>query len=255
MPVGLRREMWVLRKVFLYELRRLLLNKGYWGLAAVSLVLGSQVLRSAVILGVADTAPFSPWSFGSYLAQLMPLLSVLLVFLLWNQCAEKTRGLEVLAQATPTPPQKLLFAKCGAVAVAWLLLTVLVVGLGIGFLVTLFGADVPLGSFVLPALLTLIPPLFLLMGAGLWIGRARPALLFVLMAVVFLLGFVPLPASVELYGTALFTEYPLTLEVLDPAFRVPFEALAAKSVYILLGVGMASLAMRKVKRHPSAIKQ
>ena len=105
-------------KLFRYELHRSIWNKGFLGIALVTLWYAWQLLNGTIILGVANTAPFSPWSFGSYLSQLMPLLSIMLLFLLWNMSAEKTRGLETLADATPMKPGKYLLIKCGAAASA-----------------------------------------------------------------------------------------------------------------------------------------
>ncbi len=53
-----------MRKIFLYECKRLLWNKFFAGLVLVLLFYGWQVLRRVTILGVSHTAPFSPWSFG-----------------------------------------------------------------------------------------------------------------------------------------------------------------------------------------------
>ena len=61
-------------KIFRYECRRLLWNKFFIGLAVVLLLYGVFVLHAVTILGVAHTAPFSPWSFGDYLSRMMPLL-------------------------------------------------------------------------------------------------------------------------------------------------------------------------------------
>ena len=55
-----------MRKIFLYECKRLLWNKFFAGLVLVLLFYGWQVLRRVTILGVSHTAPFSPWSFGDF---------------------------------------------------------------------------------------------------------------------------------------------------------------------------------------------
>ena len=65
-----------MHKIFHYELRRLLWNKFFFGLLAVTLFYAYQVFTGEIILGVAHTAPFSPWSFGCYLSRLLPLLWV-----------------------------------------------------------------------------------------------------------------------------------------------------------------------------------
>lgn len=67
-------------KIYLYELRRTVRSKFFWGLLAVCLFFGWNTLKTATIRGAAHTAPFSPWSFGAYLARLLPLLGVALLF-------------------------------------------------------------------------------------------------------------------------------------------------------------------------------
>lgn len=59
-------------KIFRYECKRLLWNKFFFGILAVTLFYGWQVLTGASILGVSHTAPFSPWTFGDYLSRLPP---------------------------------------------------------------------------------------------------------------------------------------------------------------------------------------
>lgn len=63
-----------MNKIFRYELRRLLWNKLFFGILLVSLGYGWLTLTGSVVRGVAHTAPFSPWSFGYYLSQALPLI-------------------------------------------------------------------------------------------------------------------------------------------------------------------------------------
>ena len=49
-----------MRKIFLYECKRLLWNKFFFGILLILLLFGWQVLDQVTILGVAHTAPFSP---------------------------------------------------------------------------------------------------------------------------------------------------------------------------------------------------
>ena len=66
-------------KIFGYELRRLLGNKFSAGLAVLTLAYSYWVMNEEVILGIANTAPFSPWSFGVYLGRVMPVLAAALL--------------------------------------------------------------------------------------------------------------------------------------------------------------------------------
>ena len=90
-----------MRKIFRYELRRAVCNKFFLGLLVVSLYFGWQTLNSEVIKGIAHTAPFSPWSFGYYSAQVLPLLSVALLFFLWGIFSKEARRVKPLTDATP----------------------------------------------------------------------------------------------------------------------------------------------------------
>ena len=81
-----------MRKIFLYECKRLLWNKFFAGLVLVLLFYGWQVLRRVTILGVSHTAPFSPWSFGDFLSRMLPLLWIGALFFLTFFTSEKARG-------------------------------------------------------------------------------------------------------------------------------------------------------------------
>lgn len=236
MPADYRKEMCFVNKIFRYELRRLVFSKFFLGLAAVTFWYGWQILNTSTILGIAHTAPFSPWSFGSYLSQLLPLLSVILLFLIWNQCNKPARRAEALTTATAQNPGTYRLVKCGAAAAAWLSLAVLLITLGIGFLLALFGRDVPVSEYTVPALTSLLPPLILLAGTGLLAGRIHSNLLIAMTALVLGIGYLPLPDPIDLYSAVLFTQYSLTLDKPDPSFAVPMTSAIGKCIQIFVGI-------------------
>ena len=84
-------------KIFRYECKRLLWNKFFFGILAVTLFYGWQVLGGTTILGVAHTAPFSPWSFGDYLSRMVPLLWVGVLFFLTFFTSPKALGMVYLS--------------------------------------------------------------------------------------------------------------------------------------------------------------
>ncbi len=241
----MRKEKLDVNKVFYYELRRTVCSRFFVGLTAVTLWYGRQILTTSTILGVAHTAPFSPWSFGSYLAALMPLLNVSLLFFLWNLCNHKARLVETLVNASSPHPRQYRLIKCCAAAAAWMILALLAAALGAGFLLNLFGPAVPLAQFPAPAALVLLPSLVFVLGTGLLVGRIHPGLLFVMMALVFGWGFVPFPMAADLYRQNLFTRYPMTLPNLDPAFTVPSEAVIGSCLFILAGAAALAVSMHK----------
>lgn len=91
-------------KIFRYECKRLLWNKFFFGILAVTLFYGWQVLTGASILGVSHTAPFSPWTFGDYLSRLLPLLWIGVLFFLTFFTSGAERRAAVLTAATPVRP-------------------------------------------------------------------------------------------------------------------------------------------------------
>ena len=238
-----------MNKIFPYELRRLLGGKFFLGLPAISLLYAWQLLSRSVILGVADTAPFSPWSFGCYLGGLQPLLGLTLLFLLWEQGREQARSMELLASATPTSPGRYRLTKALAAAAAWLLLALGLCLLGLGFLSRLFGDAVQALALLWPALVLLLPALAFLLGGGLWLARRRPALAAIPLALALLVSYLPLPLCLDLCGSRLFSQYPLTLGQPDPAFSLPPAAWVMRGVYLTLGCSCFFLAVRHKRNH------
>ena len=236
-------------KVFRYELHRLVYSKIFLGLLIVLSAYGWQMLSTETILGVAHTAPFSPWSFGCYLTQLLPLLSLSLLFFLWDISSGKAKRVEILSSATPVEPGKLMAVKGLAVAAAWGLLALVVAGMGIAFLLYLFKGAVPVWQLLGAAALALLPPLIFLLGAGLLAGRKNAALVLILVPAAALLALLPLPAFAQLFPTGFFSEYPLTLG-LDPALRVSAGFLLGRAAYTAIGLGLAICATKtKAENH------
>ncbi|RAZ93293.1 hypothetical protein DK853_41025, partial [Klebsiella oxytoca] len=67
----------------------------------VTLGYGWLTLTGFVIRGIAHTAPFSPWSFGYYLSQTLPLICLGELFFLAFFFSKEEYLLRPLIQATP----------------------------------------------------------------------------------------------------------------------------------------------------------
>ena len=106
-------------KIFGYELRRLLGNKFSAGLAVLTLAYSYWVMNEEVILGIANTAPFSPWSFGVYLGRVMPVLAAALLFFLSFYHSPEAERVRPLFDAAMTAPGVYWAACCGACAAAF----------------------------------------------------------------------------------------------------------------------------------------
>ena len=236
-------------KIFRYECRRLLWNKFFIGLAVVLLLYGAFVLHAVTILGVARTAPFSPWSFGDFLSRMLPLLWIGMLFFLTFYTSPKARRAAALTDAAPMPRRTYALARCAAALTGGVLLTLLCMAEAAVFYGRMFNWY-SWGSLLLPALVTLLPALVFALGSGWLLGRRRSWLVYVWMAVPFLLAALPLPEALGLWNGSFFAAYPLTLETLDPAFRLPGAVAAAQAA--LLAAGAALLAAGNRHRHPAA---
>ena len=233
-------------KIFRYECRRLLWNKFFGGLLLVLLFYGWQVLSRVTILGVSHTAPFSPWSFGDFLSRMVPLLWIGSLFFLTFFTSGKARRVAVLTDAAPMEPRRYALARCGAALAGTALLALAVLAEAAVFYGWYFGWYGWM-ELIAPALVTLLPPLAFALGSGWLLGRVRPWLLYVWMPLPLALALLPLPEALELWNGSFFTQYPLTLGTLDPAFSLPAAVLLVQCA--LLAAGVVLLALPPRRRH------
>ncbi len=233
-------------KIFLYECKRLIFNKFFCGILFVLLFYGWQVLSNATILGVSHTAPFSAWSFGDYLSRMLPLLWIGVLFFLTFFTSAKARRAAVLTDATQTSPRRYALARCSAALMGTVLLTLACLVEAAVFYGRYFGWYA-WGELLVPTIVTLIPALVFALGSGWLLGRIRPWLIYVWMAVPFACMALPLPKTLSLWNGSFFTNYPLTLGILDPAFSLPVSVVLAQCGLLLCGIAL--LVYRSGKTH------
>lgn len=222
-------------KIFLYECKRLIINKFFFGILFVLLFYGWQVLSNTTILGVSHTAPFSAWSFGDYLCRMLPLLWIGALFFLTFFTSAKARRAAVLTDATQTSPRRYALARCGAALTGTVLLALACLAETAVFYGRYFGWYA-WGGLLAPALVTLIPALVFALGSGWLLGRIRPWLIYVWMAVPFACMALPLPETLGLWNGSFFANYPLTLGTLDPAFSLPVSVVLAQCAILVCGI-------------------
>lgn len=225
-------------KIFYYELRRLLLNRFFAALLIITLYFSWRTLQDETILGVANTAPFSPWSIGSYLTHVLPLLIITLLFFISFLFSPQEKHVSVLTNATPTNPARYLLTRLTAILFGFLLLASAVFLLGYGFLWRLFG-NISFISQLPPAMYVLIPiPLFFL-GLGAFIIQIHSGFGYALMLITLLLS------QIGLLGSRFFQEYPLTLGTLDPVFSVSGSFLLSRLALCAMGIILLILSLKR----------
>lgn len=222
-------------KVVQYELKRLLWNKIFFGILVICLGFGVSLLQGEIIMGVSNTAPFSPWSFGSYLSQLIPVICLGELFFLTFFLSDKKRKVNIIIQSTPISPWRYALIRCGTVLVGTLLLAICVIILYLVSYTVLFG-KFDYGALVLPAFLALFPAMLFCLGVGYRLGAIHPVLLYLLMPVIFILSIMPLQPILDFSMGSFFETHPLALGILDPAFTVTYSLLGIRAMYAVVGI-------------------
>jgi len=224
-----------LNKLFCYEFRRLILNKLFFGILAFSMLYGWLTLTSVTIQGIANTAPFSLWSFGEYLSRLTPLICLGELFFLTFFTSRQEQRVAVITHAAPVSQQKYAAVRCGAVLLGTAVLAFCIVGLCWVFSFRLFDYTESAG-YIAPVALILIPAVTFCLGLGWVLGHIHPALMYGLTVMVFIFSWAPLPQAVSFSMNSFFANYPRTLGILDPAFSLPHFVLCGRVLYFLAGV-------------------
>lgn len=235
-----------MRKIYKYECKRILWNKFFIGLTLILLFYGWQVLGSVTVLGVSHTAPFSPWSFGDYLSRLLPLLWVGSLLFLTFFTSGKARRVMVLTNATPVSPRRYALTRCAA-ALTGTGLLVLFILVEAGIFYGVYFRWYKWGSLLSPAFMTLLPPLLFALGSGWLLGQNKGWLLYIWMLLPFACMALPLPKALSLWNGSFFTEYPLALGGLDPAFSMPVSNIAVQCILLLIGAFLLFNCSRKRK--------
>lgn len=221
-------------KIFRYECKRLFCNKFFFGFVLVLLFYGWQVLNRITLLGVSHTAPFSPWSFGDYLSRMLPLLWAGALFFLTFFTSTAAQRREVLTAATPMKPTTYGLIRCCAALLGTVVLSLATLLLAVVFYGRLFHWY-DWSALLLPAFLTLTPPLVFALGSGWAVGRLRPWLLLLWLPFPLLLQALPLPDFLSLLNGSIFVDRPLALGILDPPFSLPAKTILAQGLIFLTG--------------------
>lgn len=228
-------------KIFRYELRRVVLSKPFLFITAITLAYAVYLLKTEVMFGHADTAPFSPWSFLAYLCRLLPFLCAAMLFFVSRQTAPREKAVETLAAATPTPRYARKGIKLSVIAVAFLGAALLVLVAYALFCLIQFQHS-GLGWMWPLAALVILPALLFYMGIGLWLGKVHHNLVYLLLALLFFAAFVgfSLPPVVDLFGNSILAGAQSTyLQAGTIPFVVPAQYLGSRIVMALAGLGLS----------------
>ena len=227
-------------RIFKYETKRLLLNKFFIGLCVINCAFAWYTLTSGTIAGIAHTAPFSPWSFGAYLASVMPISILTVLFLLGFFYSKKEKQTAALTAAAPVDPARYALIRLAVAALGFVFICTLTAAMCIIFYAIFFNYW-DFSVFLLPALLTILPCFVFFLGAGNLLGRIHTGLLYGLMLITFAMSFIPMSGALSfigVFGGNFYAAFPLSLPPGadgDPAFTLSAAFLVMRAVYFALG--------------------
>jgi len=214
----------------------MLFSKFYIALLIINGAFAWFVLTTDIIAGVAFTAPFSFWSYGAYMATVMPMAMMTAMFLLSSYYSKNEKQVEVLTSATPVDEVKYMLVRNATVALGFLLLILTAILLSSYFYSTYFGYWN--FGFLWIAVLTIMPGFVFFIGLGHWAGSVRTWFLYVLVPVTFAVGFLRHPIALDIYGGGYYSGFPLTLPVGadgEPAFVLSAVFLVTRALYLIIG--------------------
>lgn len=166
---------------------------------------------------------------------------------------KQQKRVEILISAAPITHTKTLMIRTAALGVCFLIICLIESVLGAVFYASFFGYY-GFGAFILPALLEIIPCFVFSVGIGHLAGRIHQGLVYALLPIVFITGFLGAAGAFDLFGGGFFSAYPLTLPVNsdgEPGFVMNSTWLLARFIYLVAGAAIliANSAFRpKIKR-------
>lgn len=232
----------------------MLWNRIFFGLLVVNGLFAWFVLSLDIIQGIAYTAPFSAWSFCTYIGKTLPLAMATVLLLLSSYYGRKQKQLETLTLAAPVTASRQQLLRTAAAGVCFLLIFLVTACLAAYFYAALFRFT-DFAAFLLPSLLLALPCFLFLAGLGQLLAGLHRSLLYLLTAAAFVLGYCGPQTTLDLFGARYFSSRPLTLPVGadgEPAFALTASFCAARLLYLAAGIVCiyltTVLAARKARR-------
>jgi hypothetical protein len=174
-------------KIFSYELKRTIFSKSYAFLALLIGIYSVYILKTSVLRGFADTAPFSEWSFMYYLFSIIPFLLTILLFYISRLFSPYEKNVMRITSSMPFSSSLYFFIKLIVAAFTFLFAAFLAIIASFIFYGKVFNYF-NFKIFITCIGLVLIPNLLLIQGLGIWVSRLQHNLTFALIGLVFLLS-------------------------------------------------------------------
>ena len=239
-----------MRKLFYYELRRVLFRWMFLAMLAVNGMYAWYVLTTDLIRGAAYTAPFSIWSCCAYLGKTMPAASITVLLILCGYYSKKQKQVEILTSAAPMTGAQHLLIRSGVLAVCFILVSAVIMAVAV-FFYSRFFQFYDYAGYILPGLLLILPCFVVLLGAGHLLAGVHQGLCYILIGICFAEALYAPDSAWDLFGSGYFAAYPLTLAPGiggEPAYQMQTEWAVARGMYLVAGILLLGLKVRGTKR-------
>jgi len=236
-----------------YELRRILLTRAFFYGLLLLLLFSQDVLRRLIIEGTYGAAPYSPLSYAQFLVLLNPLLMGVLMLWCAGVVSERQQAVRRIVLSTPITPAGYLGIQVGAIGLAFLISSGLVVAASLVFYGWQFGFY-GFREFLSPILAFWLPAAVFALGVGVAAGQIHPRLVLALLPLLFFAGVfnLGLPSWLDICGNNFMLDYPKilmrTLGTGDMVYYLPSGFLASRVGLLVAGVLLLGWAARRCSR-------
>lgn len=232
-----------------HETRRLIFNKKYFYMLLILAVFTLDILLRLVIHGEYGTAPFSKWSYSSFITMISPLLMIILVLLCTSVFCEKEMKIRKIIYSTPITQIKYYIIKAASIYIAFTisaLVPIIMSFIYYGVLFKFYNYIV----FVKPIAFFLIPISILSLGGFLFIGKMSIKLLYALIPFAFLSGLnLGFPVWLDLYGNNFLLDYGFGLWRNNITGAVPYNLpsnfMISRALFICFGIILFVITCKK----------
>lgn len=193
-----------MNKIYMYELRRAALSKTYFFSLILVAIYSIFLLKTQLIYGVVDTAPFSQWSFMQYLLTLSPILTAIILIYVSKLCGPGEKGIRSITAAMPFSPALYYFIRLAVFVSLYAIAAAVSILLCFLYYALVFDFYA-FHTLISCIILVFMPQLFLILGIGLVLGQVNHNLPLALIALIFVIGAagISLPYGFDIVGYSL----------------------------------------------------
>lgn len=232
-----------------HETLRLIFNKKFFYMILVLGLYTLDILLRLVTLGSYGTAPFSEWSYSSFLTMVSPILTVILILLCTSVFSEKEIRARKIICSTPITQVKYYTIKTLSISLVFIAVALIPIIMSCLYY-GIFFKYYTYSSFIKPILLFLIPSSILALGGCMFIGRLNLKLLYVMIPFAYLNGLnFRFPVWLDLYGNNFLLDCTFLLWENNSSGIVPYSIppnfIISRIIFVFAGILFFVIASKK----------